>query len=223
MRPYTETPVGIPIGGDRVLDGLLAIPQGAVGAVLFVHGSGSSRFSPRNIMVARMLNDAGLSTLLVDLLTPPEAAVDQQTRQLRFDISLLAARVSSLVDWMDHSGPTRTMRIGLFGASTGAAAALMAAARQPEQIHAVVSRGGRPDLAATVLPIVQAPTLLLVGGRDETVIEVNRRAFQQIQAIKALNVIPNATHLFEEPGALAMVGRLAADWFLRHFRDASPI
>jgi dienelactone hydrolase len=223
MRPYTETQIRIPIGGDRALDGLLAIPQGAVGAVLFVHGSGSSRFSPRNVMVARMLNDAGLSTLLVDLLTPPEAAVDQQTRQLRFDISLLAARVSALVDWMDYSGPTRTMRIGLFGASTGAAAALMAAARQPEQIHAVVSRGGRPDLAATVLPVVQAPTLLLVGGRDDTVIEVNRRAFQQIQAIKALNVIPNATHLFEEPGALAMVGRLAADWFLRHFRDASPI
>ncbi|WP_204292110.1 dienelactone hydrolase family protein [Micromonospora gifhornensis] len=204
--------VTIPAGGADLPADLL-IPAQPVGAVLFAHGSGSSRHSPRNVAVARSLSAGGLGTVLVDLLTPAEAEADAVTAELRFDIDLLSRRLATIVDWLASEQPFDTARIGIFGASTGAAAALVAAARRPEQVYAVVSRGGRPDLAGAALGQVRAPTLLLVGGLDEPVISLNRHALDQLTAPADLRVIPGATHLFEEPGTLEQVAEAAADWF----------
>ena len=202
--------------GEAVLEGNLTLPVGARGVVLFAHGSGSSRFSPRNRAVAGVLNQVGLGTLLIDLLTPQEEERDQWTRHHRFDIGLLAGRLVGAMEWLAQAADTRDLRVGLFGASTGAAAALIAAARQPGIVGAVVSRGGRPDLAGDALPHVQAPTLLIVGGADTPVIALNQTALAQLRSEKRLTIIPGATHLFEEPGALEEVARLARDWFLRY-------
>jgi dienelactone hydrolase len=202
--------------GDAALEGDLVVPEHAAGVVLFAHGSGSGRHSPRNRQVAARLNDAGLGTLLIDLLTPAEEKVDRVSAQLRFDIDLLARRLIAAVDWL-RGAPAHADRVGLFGASTGAAAALVAAAARPNNVSAVVSRGGRPDLAGPALPRVRAPVLLIVGGADDLVLELNRRAIELIGAEeKQLVVVPGATHLFEEPGALEQVATLAADWFSRH-------
>ncbi|MEO3852047.1 alpha/beta fold hydrolase [Streptomyces sp. B8F3] len=195
------------------LNGDLAVPDEAAGLVLFAHGSGSSRHSPRNQAVAARLNDRGFGTLLLDLLTPAEDQTDAVTREHRFDIPLLARRLSGAVDWL--AARATDLPIGLFGASTGAAAALITAAERPELVRAVVSRGGRPDLAGGALADVRAPVLLLVGGRDDTVIRLNEEAAQQLTAPHELRVIPGATHLFPEPGALEEVGAAAADWFTR--------
>ncbi len=194
------------------------MPVGARGLVLFAHGSGSSRFSPRNRYVAGVLEDAGLATFLVDLLTVAEERVDLRTRELRFDIELLADRLRSAAAWAAEDERTRALPLGLFGASTGAAAALVAAARDPGTVRAVVSRGGRPDLAGTALAEVTAPTLLVVGGRDELVLDLNRRAMEAMTLAAAveLEVVRGATHLFEEPGALERVAELASDWFARY-------
>lgn len=210
-----ERPVEVTAGAVR-LHGDLAIPGGCQGIVLFAHGSGSSRLSPRNRQVAGVLRDAGLGTLLLDLLTADEEAVDARTGHLRFDIALLAERLVGASDWVGAQPDTRHLKAGYFGASTGAAAALVAAAERPDVVGAIVSRGGRPDLAGAALPRVQAPTLLIVGGRDYPVIEMNRRALQQLQATTKLEIVPGATHLFEEPGTLEMVAGLARDWFVRH-------
>lgn len=200
-----------------VLPGFLAVPEEATGIVLFAHGSGSSRFSPRNQFVAEVLNEAGLATLLFDLLTPGEHRIDEQTRQLRFDINLLATRLEGAVEWAGHREETARMKIGLFGASTGAAAALIAAAEHPDLVGAVVSRGGRPDLAGNSLPDVHAPTLLIVGEYDETVLELNRRAAEMLRrAEHRVEMVAGATHLFEESGALEQASRLARDWFLKY-------
>ena len=204
--------------GDVVLEADLALPQPAQGLVLFAHGSGSSRHSPHNRYVAAELQRAGLATVLADLLTPAEERVDARTGELRFDISLLAGRVVALTDWFATHEPTAGLGVGLFGASTGAAAALVAAAQRPEAVQAVVSRGGRPDLAGEYLPRVRQPTLLIVGGRDEVVLELNRRAMESLGGEKRLEIVPGATHLFEEPGALEQVARLARDWFVAHLR-----
>lgn len=210
------TQVIVPVD-DVGLEGDLVVPRLATGIVLFAHGSGSSRHSPRNRRVAETLNQAGLATLLVDLLTPEEEAVDRLTAQHRFDIGLLARRLTGVVDWLDSAGPSATLPLGLFGASTGAAAALVAAAARPSVITAVVSRGGRPDLAGPALPRVRAPTLLIVGGSDAQVLELNRQALEVLGAIeKEVVVIPAATHLFEEPGALEQVAQLAARWLSSH-------
>jgi dienelactone hydrolase len=210
----TVTAVRVP-AGDAVLEGDLVVPEQAAGVVLFAHGSGSGRHSPRNKVVATTLNDAGIGTLLVDLLTGEEEDADRSTGQYRFDIDLLARRVIAAVDWL-RAGPAAPQPIGLFGASTGAAAALVAAAARPDDVAAVVSRGGRPDLAGPVLHHARAPTLLIVGGDDPEVLELNRRALELLRAEKELVVVPGATHLFEEHGALEQVSRLAAEWFLRH-------
>jgi putative phosphoribosyl transferase len=202
--------------GRVVLEGNLSLPEGARGTVLFAHGSGSSRFSPRNRYVAQLLNQAKLATLLVDLLSPEEEAVDLRTAQLRFNIGLLAERLVGVTDWLVQQPDMRPLRIGYFGASTGAAAALVAAAERPEIVHAVVSRGGRPDLSGPALARVEAPTLLIVGGNDPLVSELNRAALAQLRCEKRLVVVPGAAHLFEEPGALDEVGRLARQWFERH-------
>lgn len=217
-----ERPVRVVV--DRVtLEGDLSLPEHAGGIVLFAHGSGSSRHSPRNRYVARLLNEANLATLLVDLLTLDEEAVDVRTAHLRFDISLLAQRLVGTTDWLTRYPTTRDLPIGYFGASTGAAAALVAATERPQVVRAVVSRGGRPDLAGAVLPYVQAPTLLIVGGNDFQVIALNREAFAQLRCEKDLVIIPGATHLFEEPGALDQVARLAREWFARHLiRAGAP-
>ena len=207
--------VRVPVG-SVTFDGDLAIPALARGIVLFAHGSGSSRLSPRNRYVADQLNRVGLATLLMDLLTLDEEAVDLQTRQLRFDIGLLAARLVGTVDWLAAQEITRRLRLGLFGSSTGAAAALIAAADRPDGVRAVVSRGGRPDLAAPRLAEVRAPTLLIVGGYDAPVIHMNESALARLTAPARLEIIPRATHLFEEPGALEEVARLAGDWFVAH-------
>ncbi len=204
---------------DTVLDGNLAVPPGAVGVVAFAHGSGSSRFSPRNRHVAAALQAHGLATLLLDLLTPEEEALDDRTRQLRFDVGLLARRMVAAIDALAESAATRALPIGLFGASTGAAAALLAAADRPAAVAAVVSRGGRPDLALERLPAVRAPSLLIVGARDTPVIDMNRAALAALRCPKAIELISDATHLFEEPGALDEVARLAGAWFLRHLPD----
>lgn len=201
--------------GPVALEGSLGIPDGALGVVLFAHGSGSGRHSPRNRYVARALREAGLSTLLVDLLTPEEEEVDLSTRRLRFDIGLLAERLVGATDWLAQEANTRDLRVGYFGASTGAGAALVAAAERPG-VGAIVSRGGRPDLAGEALARVAAPTLLIVGGEDEPVIGMNREAFARMQAEKEMKIVPGATHLFEEPGALEEVAWLAAEWFARH-------
>jgi putative phosphoribosyl transferase len=208
--------------GGVTLEGNLSLPEGASGVVLFAHGSGSSRHSTRNRYVARLLNEAKLATLLIDLLTPDEEAVDLRTAHLRFDIGLLANRLVGATDWLTQQPDTRHLRIGYFGASTGAAAALVAAAERPEVVGAVVSRGGRPDLAGPALPRLRAPTLLIVGGNDVPVIELNRAAFEQLRSEKQLVIIPGATHLFEEPGALDQVARLAREWFERYLVPAEP-
>ncbi len=210
-----ERPVRVAAGAFAV-EGNLVVPAGAAGMVLFAHGSGSSRRSPRNRSVARALQDRGLATLLIDLLTAEEEAIDLETAQLRFDIGLLAERLAGATDWLTESRETRDLRIGYFGASTGAAAALVAAAQRPRAIGAVVSRGGRPDLAGDSLARVEAPTLLIVGGYDTEVIALNREAYGRLLCEKRLEIVPRATHLFEEPGALEAVARLAGDWFLEH-------
>jgi putative phosphoribosyl transferase len=209
--------------GRVLLEGNLSLPEGAGGIVLFAHGSGSSRFSPRNRYVAQLLNQARLATLLVDLLSPEEEAVDLRTAQLRFNIGLLAERLVAVTDWLVQQPDTRPLRIGYFGASTGAAAALVAAAERPKIVRAVVSRGGRPDLAGPALVPVEAPTLLIVGGNDPLVIELNRAALAQLRCEKRLVIVPGATHLFEEPGTLDEVARLARQWFERYLmREETP-
>jgi putative phosphoribosyl transferase len=202
--------------GMVTVEGNLVVPEGAAGVVLFAHGSGSSRLSPRNRRVARALQERGLATLLIDLLTADEEAIDIETAHLRFDISLLADRLAGATDWLIKQPESRDLRIGYFGASTGAAAALVAAALRPQSIGAVVSRGGRPDLAGDALPRVQAPTLLIVGGEDLAVIDLNREAYARLLCKRRLEIVPGATHLFEEPGTLETVARLAGDWFLKH-------
>jgi len=203
------------------LEGTLAVPPGAQGVVVFAHGSGSSRFSPRNRYVASVLDDAGIATFLVDLLTREEEEIDLRTRHLRFDVELLAARLEAAVDRLGSEEPTRGLAVGYFGASTGAAAALVAAARRPAETRAVVSRGGRPDLAGSALAGVRAPTLLIVGGLDHVVLELNREAMAAMaHAEVTLEVVPGATHLFEESGALERVSELARDWFERHLAAA---
>ena len=202
--------------GAVTLDGDLTLPDGARAIVLFAHGSGSSRLSPRNRHVAELLNEAGLATLLVDLLTPEEEMTDVRTARLRLDIRLLAQRLVEVTDWLRERAETRGLRVGYFGASTGAAAALVAAAIRPEAVGAIVSRGGRPDLAGRALSLVRAPTLLIVGGEDGVVIELNREALAELRAEATLVIVPGATHLFEEPGALDEVARLAREWFERH-------
>jgi putative phosphoribosyl transferase len=212
---YADTAVSIPTAGVS-LDADLVVPDDARGVVLFAHGSGSSRFSPRNRMVAGLLQEQRFATVLADLLTPDEAARDAQTGLLRFDIGLLAVRTTALIDWAASPGPVQGLPIGLFGASTGAAAALVAAADRPDAVAAVVSRGGRPDLAGDALPRVHAPTLLIVGERDRPVIVLNEEAAATLRAPHRLDIVPGATHLFEEPGALAEVADLAAGWFATH-------
>jgi putative phosphoribosyl transferase len=203
--------------GPATLDGSLSIPAGASALVVFAHGSGSSRHSRRNRFVARTLNEAGLATLLFDLLTREEEAVDLHTGQHRFDIGFLAGRLVHATRWATgEDQPTRDLPVGYFGASTGGGAALAAAATLPAQVGAVVSRGGRPDLAAEALPQVQAPTLLIVGGKDNVVIGLNEQAKAQMRCEVKLEIIPGATHLFEEPGALERVAQLAGEWFRRH-------
>jgi putative phosphoribosyl transferase len=206
-----------------ILRGTMTMPAGAPGIVLFAHGSGSSRLSPRNQAVARVLQQGGLATLLFDLLAAGEEAIDARTGHLRFDIDLLAARLVHASDWVSRQTDLRDLPIGYFGASTGAAAALVAAARLPGRVYAVVSRGGRPDLAAAVLPKVKAPTLLIVGGYDVPVIEMNRQALALLEAEKKLEIVPGASHLFEEPGTLEEAARLALEWFTRFLtRRAIP-
>jgi putative phosphoribosyl transferase len=208
--------------GRAVLPGNLNIPKDASALILFAHGSGSSRHSPRNQFVARTLNNAGLATLLFDLLTQEEEAIDMQTRELRFNIHLLAERLVHATKWAKQQPPTRDLRIGYFGSSTGGAAALVAAVDVPQELGAVVSRGGRPDLAGEALLKVQAPTLLVVGGNDDIVIELNEQARDRMRCEVKLEIIPGATHLFEEPGALEKVAKLASDWFVSHLgREAA--
>jgi len=227
MTPHRKAPQAnierdITIDAGKVaLEGALALPDGASGLVLFAHGSGSSRHSPRNRYVAQVLQAGGIGTLLFDLLTREEESVDQYTAELRFDIGLLAERLIGATRWVTSQPEMRNLQLGYFGASTGAAAALVAAAKLPDAISAVVSRGGRPDLAEDALDSVRAPTLLIVGGDDEPVIGMNRHALARLRhAEKELVIIPGATHLFEEPGKLEEVARIAAEWFALHL--ASP-
>jgi dienelactone hydrolase len=217
---FDTQPVTIPARDVR-LAGDLTVPEGARGIVLFAHGSGSSRHSPRNQFVARQLAESGLATLLFDLLTPAEEERDRWTGELRFDVLLLAHRLSLATQYVRGLPETRALRVGYFGASTGAAAALIAAAALPRVVGAIVSRGGRPDLASDALEHVAAPTLLIVGSEDREVIELNRRAYARLRCEKHFEVIPGATHLFEEPGTLEAVARLAAAWF-RHFLLERP-
>ncbi len=220
MMPVSE-PHARKIRTDGILlDGDLAVPRNAGAIVVFAHGSGSSRHSPRNRYVARTLQNRGLATLLFDLLTPAEETVDERSGRLRFDIPLLAARLVATVDWLKTADETSDLRVGLFGASTGGGAALVAGAERPRAIGAVVSRGGRPDLAGPALPDVEAPTLLIVGGDDEPVITMNRQAMGKMRAETRLDIVPGATHLFEEPGALEEVARRAADWFEAYLRES---
>lgn len=204
--------------GGVTLAGNLSVPAQTTGLVIFAHGSGSSRFSSRNRYVAEQLQARRLATLLFDLLTADEHRIDQHTRELRFDIGLLSSRLRDTVDWALQQPACHGLAIGLFGASTGAAAALVAAAERPAAVRAVVSRGGRPDLAGTALPLVRAPTLLIVGGDDGLVIDLNRQAAQAMQCEIELEIVPGAGHLFEEPGTLEEAARLAADWFQQHLR-----
>jgi dienelactone hydrolase len=210
-----STAVRIP-AGECILDADLARPDSPVGVVAFAHGSGSGRHSPRNREVASVLQEAHLVTLLADLLTPDEERADLRSGHLRFDIGLLAGRLVDIAGWLSAEPTTAGLALGLFGASTGAAAALVAAARLPEDVAAVVSRGGRPDLAGGSLGAVRAPTLLIVGGRDEVVLGLNQQALDELCCDKTLEVVPGATHLFEEPGALQAVAALARSWFLDH-------
>jgi putative phosphoribosyl transferase len=209
-----ERTVRIPVG-QVSLEADFALPPSIRGTVVFAHGSGSSRHSSRNRYVARVLQEAGLATVLADLLTADEEEADRVTRQHRFDIGLLADRIVALVDWLAGQEPLAGVPLGLFGASTGAAAALIAASARPDAVAAVVSRGGRPDLAGAALESVRPPTLLIVGGRDDAVLGLNRRAMRALRGRVELEIVPGATHLFEEPGALEQVARLARDWFVR--------
>lgn len=211
-----ESLVKIPIGKLN-LEGELTIPKNAHGLVLFAHGSGSSRKSPRNRYVAQVLNEAGIATLLFDLLTAEEETVDESTRELRFDIELLAERLEKATDWAVKNSTTKHLNLGYFGASTGAAAALIAETRTSHLIRAIVSRGGRPDLAHSHLPKVKAPTLLLVGGFDGVVTELNEKVLSQLRCPKELVIIKGATHLFEEVGTLEEMAEIARDWFLKYF------
>ena len=214
------TEVQIP-AGRAVLSGNLTVREDAASLVLFAHGSGSSRHSPRNQFVARTLNRAGVGTLLFDLLTPEEEALDIYTREHRFNIGLLAERLMHATKWAGQQKETRDLRIGYFGSSTGGAAALVAAAELPQDVGAVVSRGGRPDLAGDALPKVEVPTLLIVGGNDDIVIKLNEMARDRMRCEVKLEIIPGATHLFEEPGALEQVAKLASDWFVDHIGAGS--
>lgn len=208
--PVEVEAAGVALPGD------LSVPAEALGIVLFAHGSGSSRFSPRNQFVADILNDSGLATLLFDLLSEAENEIDLRTRRLRFDIALLTERLIAAIDWIHAYPPSNNLRIGLFGASTGAAAALAAAAERPDHVSAVVSRGGRPDLAGEALRRVRTPTLMIVGGNDDLVLKLNRESSRQIRGECRLEIVPGASHLFEEPGALEQVAHLARDWFRRY-------
>jgi dienelactone hydrolase len=210
-----ERPVEVPAGDVR-LPGGLSVPPDARGVVVFAHGSGSGRFSPRNRAVAEVLVQAGLATLLTDLLTAEEEAEDVRTARLRFDVDLLGERVIATIDWLASDAEVGDLPVGCFGASTGAAAALIAAAERPSRVAAVVSRGGRPDLAREALPRVKAPTLLIVGGRDTEVIRLNELAHALLGGESRLEIVPGASHLFEEPGALEQVAVLARHWFVRH-------
>jgi putative phosphoribosyl transferase len=212
-KTYTVT---VPVEEGITVEGNLNFPDNARSVVLFAHGSGSSRFSPRNQLVARQLESARLATLLIDLLTAHEEEEDRYTGHLRFDIQLLSRRVVAATDWLLSQPATQNLKIGYFGASTGAAAALVAAAERPLAVGAVVSRGGRPDLAGSALLEVRAPTLLIVGSKDTQVIELNRKAFSLLKTEKRLEIIPGASHLFEEPGTLEKVAELAREWFTRY-------
>ena len=212
-----HAPVSVRLGWTQ-LEGYLSIPTAATGIVVFAHGSGSSRHSPRNRYVADILNEGGLATLLIDLLNADEQEVDLQTAQLRFDIPFLAERLVGITQWLREQPQAAGLKIGYFGASTGAGAALVAAAELPKLIGAVVSRGGRPDLAGAALGQVEAPTLAIVGGNDVHVLELNRQALGRMHCVKSLEVIPGAGHLFEEPGALAKVAKLARAWFGEELR-----
>jgi dienelactone hydrolase len=212
----TSTAVRIAVGHHQSIDGDLDRPDAASGVVVFAHGSGSSRHSRRNQQVARSLEARGFATLLIDLLTPEEEVVDARTSHLRFDIEMLAARLVAIVDWIRQRDDIAPLRIGFFGASTGGGAALMAAAGRPDDIAAVVSRGGRPDLAGPALPLVKAPTLLIVGGDDTAVIQLNEEAMARMDGVVVLEIVPGASHLFEERGTLERVAQLAGDWFERY-------
>jgi pimeloyl-ACP methyl ester carboxylesterase len=214
-----ECPVRV-TAGNVTLEGSLCIPERSQSIILFAHGSGSSRFSPRNQFVARELRKAGLGTLLFDLLTKAEEDIDLDTAQLRFNIRLLSTRLAGATDWLTELAAPEHFKIGYFGASTGAAAAIVAAAERPDGVGAIVSRGGRPDLAEEALIAIKAPTLLIVGGNDTPVISMNQAALRLIKVEKKLEIIPGATHLFEEPGALEEVARLAIDWFHKYLRTA---
>jgi putative phosphoribosyl transferase len=219
--PVAEHPLTLPRPvriqiGNGLISGDLTVPADVSGIVIFAHGSGSGRLSPRNRAVADVMVKAGLATLLVDLLTEAEARIDEVTAELRFDIPFLTERVTSSIDWASQQQQTSGLQIGLFGASTGAAAALMSAAERPRRVRAVVSRGGRPDLAESALEIVTAPTLLIVGGRDREVIALNQQALDRLTTVRRLEIVSGATHLFEEPGTLDAVARLATDWFLQY-------
>jgi putative phosphoribosyl transferase len=205
---------------DATLEAEVVVPASALGVVLFAHGSGSSRHSPRNRYVAGELQRAGLATVLADLLTPEEEQLDARTGALRFDIGLLSGRVTALTDWLVTQEQTADLGVGLFGASTGAAAALVTAATRPASVEAVVSRGGRPDLAGGPLRLVRQPVLLIVGERDRTVLDLNRKAMQELSGETTLEIVPSASHLFEEPGALEQVARLARAWFVGHLQPA---
>jgi dienelactone hydrolase len=209
--------VTIPSGSVAINGNLTVSPQ-ARGIVIFAHGSGSSRFSPRNTKVAQEINSAGIATLLIDLLTEEEEAEDMYSGEFRFNIDLLAKRLVDATEWVTKNSATKSLIVGYFGASTGAAAALIAAAKLPAHVKAVVSRGGRPDLAGNALPNVKAPTLLIVGGDDTEVIELNRRAEEQMKAETKIVIVPGATHLFEEPGKLEQVAKLAIDWFSKYLK-----
>jgi dienelactone hydrolase len=220
MRSRTR-PVSVPVDGAE-LAGDLGVAEDPVGVVVFAHGSGSGRDSPRNRQVAAGLRDAGLATLLMDLLTEDEEQVDLRTCELRFDISLLARRLVAAIDWLEYERPVDGLLVGCFGASTGAAAALIAAAQRPARVGAVVSRGGRPDLAGDQLPGVRAPTLLIVGGED-SILGLNREAQRQLRCDARLEIVAGASHLFDEPGKLERVTELARDWFLTYLRSEAHL
>ncbi|MDD5321048.1 MAG: dienelactone hydrolase family protein [Methylococcales bacterium] len=216
-NPNSPTSIDVSIAVEGLsLPGFLTVPEQSKGLVVFAHGSGSSRFSQRNRFVAEILNEAGVATLLFDLLTPEEEDIDQRTREFRFDIDLLTERLTGVIDWVCRNEATAGFSIGLFGASTGAAAALGAAAARPDSVAAVVSRGGRPDLALPHLKKVKAPTLLIVGGEDTIVIELNQQAAEQLLVEHRLELVPGATHLFEEAGKLKQAAKLARNWFLHY-------
>ena len=225
MGPMDRAEVQIE-AGTATLAGRLSMPEGAHGLVVFAHGSGSSRHSPRNLLVSDRLNDAGIGTLLFDLLTDDEEKFDAKTAEYRFDVGFLAGRLTATVDWLSRryaSRPrTARTRIGLFGASTGAAAALITAAERPTMVRAVVCRGGRPDLAHSMLPRVLAPTLFIVGANDETVVNINQGAAARMRAVHELQIVPGASHLFQEPGKLDAVAELAAGWFGTYLRSEQP-